>query len=65
MPEIRPGACLLDASVLVDPSISSALPSETWISTRSFAQHAAGPHATDDSHGLESLLIEVVDASPT
>lgn len=48
MPEIRPGAGLLDTSVLIDPQISSALPGETWISTLSLAELAAGPHATDD-----------------
>lgn len=48
MPEIRPGAGLLDTSVLVDPAGSSTLPSETWISTLSLAELAAGPHATED-----------------
>jgi predicted nucleic acid-binding protein len=49
VPEIHPGAGLLDTSVLIDPSGSSALPSETWISTLSLAELAAGPHATDNS----------------
>ena len=49
MPEIRPGAGLLDTSVLVDPQGSSALPGETWISTLSLAELAAGPHATGDA----------------
>lgn len=48
MPEIRPGAGLLNTSVLIDPAGSSALPSETWISTLSLAELAAGPHATND-----------------
>lgn len=48
MPEIRPGAGLLDTSVLIDPAGSSALPNETWISTLSLAELAAGPHATND-----------------
>ena len=48
MPEIRPGSGLLDTSVLIDPTGSGALPSETWISTLSLAELAAGPHATAD-----------------
>ncbi|MGN6187367.1 MAG: type II toxin-antitoxin system VapC family toxin [Conexibacter sp.] len=48
MPEIRPGAGLLDTSILVDPAGSSMLPSETWVSTLSLAELAAGPHATED-----------------
>lgn len=48
MPEIHPGAGLLDTSVLIDPAGSGALPSETWISTLSLAELAAGPHATAD-----------------
>jgi predicted nucleic acid-binding protein len=48
VPEIRAGAGLLDTSVLVDPAGSSTLPSETWVSTLSLAELAAGPHATDD-----------------
>lgn len=48
VPEIRPGAGLLDTSVLIDPAGSAALPSETWISTLSLAELAAGPHATAD-----------------
>lgn len=49
MPEIRPGSGLLDTSVLIDPPGSAVLPSETWISTLSLAELAAGPHATTDS----------------
>ena len=48
MPEIRAGAGLLDTSVLVDPAGSSPLPSETWVSTLSLAELAAGPHAAED-----------------
>jgi len=48
VPEIRLGAGLLDTSVLVDPAGSSALPSETWVSTLSLAELTAGPHATND-----------------
>jgi predicted nucleic acid-binding protein len=49
VPEIRPGTGLLDTSVLIDPQGSSALPSETWVSTLSLAELAAGPHATEDA----------------
>jgi len=42
VPEIRAGAGLLDTSMLIDPAGSSALPSETWVSTLSLAELAAG-----------------------
>jgi len=48
VPEIQPGAGLLDTSVLIDPDGSGTLPAETWISALSLAELAAGPHATDD-----------------
>lgn len=49
MPEIRPGAGLLDTSVLIDPAGSACLPSEASISSASLAELAAGPHATKDA----------------
>jgi predicted nucleic acid-binding protein len=49
VPEIRPGAGLLDTSVLVSPAAGSSLPDETSISMLSLAELAAGPHATTDS----------------
>jgi len=45
MPEIRPGAGLLDTSVLIAPGDSASLPAVTSISTLSLAELAAGPHA--------------------
>lgn len=48
MPELRPGAGLLDTSILVDPAASACLPSETSVSALSIAELAAGPHATTD-----------------
>jgi len=49
VPEIRPGAGLLDTSVLIDPAGSACLPSEASISSASLAELAAGAHATKDA----------------
>lgn len=48
MPEIAPGAGLLDTSVLIAPEDSSVLPADTLISMVSLAELAAGPHAVED-----------------
>ena len=65
MPEIRPGAGLLDTSVLIDPAGSSSLPSETWISTLSLAELAAGPHVALDpsERARRQYRVQVIEAT--
>lgn len=64
MPEIRPGAGLLDTSVLIAPSKSASLPAQTSISTLSLAELAAGPHATSSAaeRGRRQERLQVVEA---
>lgn len=65
MPDVRPGAGLLDTSVLVQPAASSRLPSEASISALSLAELAAGPHATSDptERGRRQEYLQVVEAT--
>jgi predicted nucleic acid-binding protein len=49
VPEIRPGAGLVDTSVLVDLSAARALPETISISALSLAELTAGPHAATDA----------------
>jgi predicted nucleic acid-binding protein len=64
VPEIRPGAGLLDTSVLISPGDSASLPAETSISTLSLAELAAGPHAAADSaeRGRRQERLQVIEA---
>lgn len=64
MPEIAPGAGLLDTSVLVSPARSAVLPESTSISTLSLAELAAGPHATEDptERGLRQERLQTIEA---
>jgi len=47
--EIRPGAGLLDTSVLIDLDSAAALPTDASISALSLAELTAGPHAAADA----------------
>jgi predicted nucleic acid-binding protein len=64
VPEIRPGAGLLDTSVLVSPAAGTSLPDETSISMLSLAELAAGPHATTDAdeRGRRQERLQMVEA---
>lgn len=64
MPEIRPGAGLLDTSILVSPADSAVLPAETSISMLSLAELAAGPHATADAaeRGRRQERLQLIEA---
>jgi predicted nucleic acid-binding protein len=64
VPEIRPGAGLLDTSVLIAPGASASLPAQTSISTLSLAELAAGPHATGSAaeRGRRQERLQVVEA---
>jgi predicted nucleic acid-binding protein len=65
VPEIRPGAGLLDTSVLVDPAGGACLPSEASISALSLAELAAGPHATKDvtERGRRQAHLQAIEAT--
>lgn len=65
MPEIRPGAGLLDTSVLVAPASSASLPAETSISALSLAELAAGPHAATDAveRGRRQAALQVIETT--
>lgn len=65
MPEVRPGAGLLDTSVLIEPGAAAYLPSEVSISALSLAELAAGPHATNDAaeRGRRQEHLQVVEAT--
>ncbi len=65
MPELRPGAGLLDTSVLIEPVTSAYLPSEVSISALSIAELAAGPHATADpaERGRRQEHLQIVEAT--
>jgi predicted nucleic acid-binding protein len=65
VPEVRPGAGLLDTSVLIDPAGSAYLPSEASVSARSLAELAAGPHATKDAteRGRRQEHLQVIEAT--
>jgi predicted nucleic acid-binding protein len=62
--EIRPGAGLLDTSVLISPGDSASLPAETSISTLSLAELAAGPHAAVDAaeRGRRQERLQLIEA---
>lgn len=64
MPELRPGAGLLDTSVLVSPRDSAILPAETSISALSLAELAAGPHAAGDARerGRRQEHLQTIEA---
>jgi predicted nucleic acid-binding protein len=64
VPEIRPGAGLLDTSILVSPADSALLPAETSVSMLSLAELAAGPHATADAaeRGRRQERLQLVEA---
>ncbi len=65
MPELRPGAGLLDTSVLIEPVTAAYLPSEVSISALSVAELAAGPHATADpaERGRRQEHLQIVEAT--
>ena len=64
MPEIAPGAGLLDTSVLISPARSAILPAQTSISMLSLAELAAGPHATTDAaeRGRRQERLQTIEA---
>lgn len=64
MPEVRPGAGLLDTSVLIAPGDSASLPSETSISALSLAELAAGPHAAASAaeRGRRQERLQAIEA---
>jgi predicted nucleic acid-binding protein len=65
VPETRPGAGLLDTSVLVDPAAASVLPSDISISSLSLAELTAGPHATNDAaeRGRRQEHLQVIEST--
>jgi predicted nucleic acid-binding protein len=65
VPEVRPGAGLLDTSVVIEPEACRVLPSETWLSTLTLAELAAGPHATADAveRGRRQHRLQVIEAT--
>jgi len=64
VPEIRPGAGMLDTSVLISPGDSAALPTESSISSLSLAELTAGPHAAADAgeRARRQERLQVVEA---
>jgi predicted nucleic acid-binding protein len=65
VPEIHPGAGLLDTSVLIDPAGSTVLPEETRISAVSLAELASGPHAAHDpqERARRQHRLQVIEAT--